>query len=79
MERISNKRGGYRPNSGRPANDRNFTLHVRISKEANDIVCAQHNKSVSIHTPARGVTGEYLPFGAKGFVSIHTPARGVTP
>lgn len=39
------KRGGYRPNSGRPANDRNFTLHVRISKEANDIVCAQHNKS----------------------------------
>ena len=39
------QRGGSRPNSGRPANDRNFTLHVRISKEANDIVCAQHNKS----------------------------------
>ena len=39
------KRGGSRPNSGRPANDRKFSLNVRISKEANDIVCAQHNKS----------------------------------
>ena len=39
------QRGGVRPNSGRPANDRNFTLHVRISKEANDIVNAQGNKS----------------------------------
>ncbi len=45
MERISNKRGGYRPNSGRPANDRKFSLNVRISKEANDIVNAQGNKS----------------------------------
>lgn len=42
---IINKRGGVRPNSGRPANDRNYTLHVKISKEANDIVCAKGNKS----------------------------------
>ena len=30
------KRGGVRPNSGRPANDRNVQLLVRISKEAAD-------------------------------------------
>ena len=45
MERLTKQRGGYRPNSGRPTNDRKFVLNVRISKEANDIVCAQPNKS----------------------------------
>lgn len=30
------KRGGIRPNSGRPANDRNVQLLVRISQEAAD-------------------------------------------
>ena len=37
--------GGYRPNSGRPTNDRNFALHVRISKEANDKLQTVSNKS----------------------------------
>ena len=45
MERISNNHGGPRPNSGRPTNDRNFALHVRITKEAADILNAQPNKS----------------------------------
>ena len=45
MERISNNHGGPRPNSGRPTNDRNFALHVRISKEANDEINAVGNKS----------------------------------
>lgn len=45
MERISNNHGGPRPNSGRPTNDRNFALHVRISKEANDKINAVGNKS----------------------------------
>lgn len=39
------KRGGSRPGSGRPANDRSYTLHVRISKEANDRLAAVSNKS----------------------------------
>lgn len=32
----NNNHGGYRPGSGRPANDRNIQLMVRISKEAHD-------------------------------------------
>ena len=34
--------------------------------------------SVSIHTPARGVTFDGKGKGYAEFVSIHTPARGVT-
>lgn len=30
------KHGGFRPNSGRPRNDRNVTLSVRISQQAMD-------------------------------------------
>jgi len=30
------KRGGYRPNAGRPATDRKVPLSVRISQEAMD-------------------------------------------
>lgn len=37
--------GGPRPNSGRPTNDRNFALHVRISKEAYDKLQTVSNKS----------------------------------
>ena len=34
---------------------------------------------VSIHTPARGVTGEIMTiWSIPSIVSIHTPARGVT-
>ena len=50
MERISNNHGGPRPNSGRPTNDRNFALHVRISKEANDKLQTVSNKSEFIDT-----------------------------
>lgn len=40
------KRGGVRPNSGRPANDRNIQLMVRISKEASEKLCRlTNNKS----------------------------------
>lgn len=42
---IINRRGGARPNSGRPSNDRKYMLNVRISKEAHDIICEQKNKS----------------------------------
>lgn len=31
-----NKRGGRRPGSGRPANDRNIMVSVRLSQEAVD-------------------------------------------
>lgn len=38
MERIEDKknRGGYRPGSGRKANDRKVSLQVRITREAAD-------------------------------------------
>ena len=44
MEEMK-KRGGARPNSGRPRNDRNYTLNVKISKEANDRLLSVGNKS----------------------------------
>ena len=31
---MEKKRGGYRPNAGRPATDRKIPLSVRISQEA---------------------------------------------
>ncbi|GEM_PF-4005224 len=34
--------------------------------------------SVSIHTPAKGVTLTFLVFKLILLVSIHTPAKGVT-
>lgn len=36
MEEKKERRGGYRPNAGRPATDRNVMLSVRISQEAMD-------------------------------------------
>ena len=36
------------------------------------------DKTVSIHTPARGVTSNFRLARAANSVSIHTPARGVT-
>ena len=44
-EEKKSKRGGARPNSGRPRNDRNYTLNVKISKEANDRLLSVGNKS----------------------------------
>ena len=38
----------------------------------------QPSTEISIHTPARGVTGDKCPLGSPLFISIHTPARGVT-
>lgn len=37
--------GGYRPNSGRPATDRNIPITVRISKEAADKLATVKNKA----------------------------------
>lgn len=45
MEQQKKQRGGYRPGAGRPANDRNIMVAVRISQEAADILNAQKNKS----------------------------------
>jgi hypothetical protein len=39
------KRGGVRPGSGRPANDRNVQLLVRITQEASDKLKQVSNKS----------------------------------
>ena len=39
------KRGGRRPGSGRPANNRKIMVAVRISQEAADILNTQKNKS----------------------------------
>ena len=35
-------------------------------------------KSISIHTPAKGVTEDYYCIKQCGAISIHTPAKGVT-
>ena len=39
------QRGGRRPGSGRPSNDRNIPLMVRISKEAAEKLQSVVNKS----------------------------------
>lgn len=41
-------RGGYRPGSGRPANDRSIPLSVRISPESNEKLKKVENKSAII-------------------------------
>lgn len=43
-------RGGRRPGSGRPANDRNVMLSVRITKEAAEKIAGVKNKSEFIDT-----------------------------
>lgn len=50
MEQQQKQRGGRRPGSGRPANDRNIMVGVRVSQEAADILNAQKNKSEFIDT-----------------------------
>ena len=50
MMNTKKQRGGRRPGSGRPANDRNIMVGVRISREAADILNAQRNKSEFIDT-----------------------------
>ena len=35
-------------------------------------------KTVSIHTPTKGVTKELKLYGGNAYVSIHTPTKGVT-
>ena len=41
-------------------------------------MCRSEIAQVSIHTPAKGVTGLSSDYFAKADVSIHTPAKGVT-
>ena len=50
MEEVKKQRGGRRPGSGRPANDRSIMVGVRISQQAADILNAQPNKSEFIDT-----------------------------
>lgn len=45
MEQQQSSRGGRRPGSGRPANDRSVALMVRITPEADAILKQQPNKS----------------------------------
>lgn len=45
MEQLKHSHGGRRPGSGRPANDRNIMVGVRISQQAADILNRQANKS----------------------------------
>lgn len=49
---MSNEKnhGGRRPGAGRPANDRNVFVGVRVSREAADILNRQPNKSEYIDT-----------------------------
>ncbi len=52
---IINKRGGARQGAGRKTNDRNYPLHVRISREANDLLATIPNKSEYIDNLIKGV------------------------
>lgn len=46
MEKKNNNGwGGFRENSGKPRRDRDYSLSVRISKEAKDKIARVHNKS----------------------------------
>lgn len=46
MEQNKNNNwGGYRENAGKPRGDRDYSLSVRISKEAKDKIARVHNKS----------------------------------
>lgn len=45
MEEVKKKRGGKRPGAGRPANGRNISIGLKISKEAYDILGKQKNRS----------------------------------
>ena len=50
------------------------------SREGSDCKNTSHEDitNVSIHAPARGATGLYLPLWRQRRVSIHAPARGAT-
>ena len=55
----------------------NFNPHSREGSDEykKDIL---YSRGISIHTPARGVTHQFLQPGRVVLISIHTPARGVT-
>lgn len=44
-KKNNNGWGGFRENSGKPRGDRDYSLSVRISKEAKDKIARVHNKS----------------------------------
>lgn len=44
-KKSNNGWGGFRENSGKPRGDRDYSLSVRISKEAKDKISLIHNKS----------------------------------
>ena len=57
--------------------DESFNPHSRKGSD-NGLVLFAVLFLVSIHTPAKGVTGLSSDYFAKADVSIHTPAKGVT-
>lgn len=51
------KHGGLRPNSGRPSNDRNVSVSVRVTREAADLLATVANKSEFIDTLIKQTLG----------------------
>ncbi len=58
MEEKS-RRGGRRPNAGRPSNGRNIAITVRISREAMDILDKEDNKSRYIDELIKNTPGSH--------------------
>ncbi len=55
-----------------------FNPRARTGRDMALISCSIRSRSVSIHAPARGATGERAAGAGIGAVSIHAPARGAT-
>ena len=55
-----------------------FNPHSREGSDVDRFVGGDWILTISIHTPARGVTGANLEVWGVIGISIHTPARGVT-
>ena len=57
---------------------KSFNPHSRTGSDLTVRVIVVNAVTVSIHTPARGVTRLAVFLSVPQYVSIHTPARGVT-
>ena len=55
-----------------------FYSHAREGRDKKQLA-ALRDIQISTHTPARGVTLQFLEEQDKNGISTHTPARGVTP
>ena len=56
----------------------NFNPHSREGSDK-EWTPSKNKASISIHTPAKGVTKKCLRGVYMSNISIHTPAKGVTP